>query len=160
MIKIGRLFLQSFRLSGKCLYYLCRMKIVLFIATIIIVLSACNQPNKKIKERISGADSVAINFFKGDGTMDSVVKVKIVKDKKILDGLTALISAASAKPGGKCGYDGSLHFFKNNVVLQDVDFRMNDAACMFFTFKQEGKSEATVLSPEAKKLLKEVMSYK
>lgn len=134
------------------------MKIVLLIVSLVIVLTACNKPNKKIKERISGADSVAINYFKGDGTMDSVVKVKIIKDKKTLDELTALISASSAKPGATCGYDGSLHFFKKNVVVQDVDFRMNNSACMFFTFKQGGKSEATVLSPEAKELLKEVRS--
>ena len=134
------------------------MKIVLLIVSLVIVLTACNKPNKKIKERISGADSVAINYFKGDGTMDSVVKVKIIKDKKTLDELIALISASSAKPGTICGYDGSLHFFKNNVVLQDVDFRMNNAACMVFTFKQEGKSEATVLSPEAKEILEKIMS--
>jgi len=134
------------------------MKVVLLIVSLVIVLTACNKPNKKIKERISGADSVAINYFKGDGTMDSVVKVKIIKDKKTLDELTALISASSAQPGVTCGYDGSLHFFKKNVVLQDVDFRMNNAACMVFTFKQEGKSEATVLSPEAKELLEKIMS--
>ena len=134
------------------------MKVVLLIVSLVVVLTACNKPNKKIKERISGADSVAINYFKGDGTMDSVVKVKIIKDKKTLDELIALISASSAKPGATCGYDGSLHFFKNNVVLQDVDFRMNNAACMVFTFKQEGKSEATVLSPEAKELLEKIMS--
>ena len=158
MTQIVWLFLPSFRLSGKCLYYLCTMKVVLLIVSLVIVLTACNKPNKKIKERISGADSVAINYFKGDGTMDSVVKVKIIKDKKTLDELTALISASSAQPGVTCGYDGSLHFFKKNVVLQDVDFRMNDAACMFFTFKQEGKSEATVLSPEAKEILEKIMS--
>lgn len=134
------------------------MKVVLLIVSLVIVLTACNKPNKKIKERISGADSVAINYFKGDGTMDSVVKVKIIKDKKTLDELTALISESSAKPRVTCGYDGSLHFLKKNVVLQDVDFRMNNAACMFFTFKQEGKSEATVLSPEAKELLEKIMS--
>ena len=45
-------------------------------------------------------------------------------------------------------------FFKKNMVVQDIDFRMNDAACMYFTFKQDGKTAATALSPEAKKLLK------
>ena len=104
-------------------------------------------------ERINNADSLAINYFKGDGTMDSVIAVKIVRDRKVMDQLISLISASSAIIKTKCGYDGSLHFFKKGVVVQDIDFRMNDAACMYFTFRQDGKTAATILLPEAKKLL-------
>ena len=118
--------------------------------------SACNRPNTKIKERTSNADSIAINFFKGDGKMDTVVAVKIVHDKKLIEELSSMISATSAKPNIKCGYDGSLHFFKNNMVIQDIDFRMNDAACMYFTFKQEGELKASVLSPSTYQLLKKI----
>lgn len=88
--------------------------------------------------------------------MDSVVAVKIVRDKKVIEDLSTMISASSAKPKIKCGYDGSLHFFKNNMVIQDIDFRMNDAACMYFTFKQEGELKASVLSPSTYQLLKKI----
>lgn len=132
------------------------MKIVLLLACMLFLFAACSRPNTKIKERISNADSIAINFFKGDGTMDSVVAVKIVRDKKVIEDLSTMISASSAKPKIKCGYDGSLHFFKNNMVIQDIDFRMNDAACMYFTFKQEGELKASVLSPSTYQLLKKI----
>lgn len=135
------------------------MKIVLLIVSVVIVLMACNNPNKKIRERIANSDSVVINYYKGDSTMDTVVSVQIVRDKKILSDLTTFISESSAKPGMRCGYDGSLHFFKQNVVVQDVDFRMNDSTCMFFTFKQDGKESATVLSTDARRLLRMIRKY-
>ena len=125
----------------------------LIIVSTIFVLCACNKSNQIIKERISNADSVAINYFKGDGTLDTVLAVKIIKDKKVLENLSVLISAKSAEANVTCGYDGSLHFFKKNVVAQDIDFRMNNAGCMYFTFKQNGKITATILSAEAKQLL-------
>ncbi|MDN3658470.1 hypothetical protein QWZ08_22695 [Ferruginibacter paludis] len=111
-----------------------------------------------LQERIITADSVAINFFKGDGTMDTVVVVKIIRDKKTITSLSNAISASTTKPDLKCGYDGSLHFFKNNMVLQDIDFRMNDATCKYFTFKQAGELKATVLSDEASRLLQDIRS--
>ena len=123
---------------------------------LLIFFTACKNPNTKIKERISNSDSIAINYFKGDGTMDTVVSVKIVRDKKMISQLSDLISASSAAVNLTCGYDGSLHFFKRNMVVQDIDFRMNDVNCMFFTFKQEEILVATTLSPEAKLLLKSI----
>lgn len=132
------------------------MKNLLLILSFFALLISCNQGNTKIKERIMDADSVAINFFKGDGSMDIVVAVRIIRDKKTIEHLSDLIGASSTAYNIKCGYDGSLHFFKQNIVVQDIDFRMNDKDCMFFTFKQEGKIAATVLSPEAKQLLETI----
>jgi hypothetical protein len=99
---------------------------------------------------------VAINYFKGDGSMDTVIAVRIVRDKKTIEQLSDLIGAASAELNIKCGYDGSLHFFKQNRVEQDIDFRMNDKDCMCFSFKQEGRIIATVLSSDAKELLEAI----
>lgn len=121
--------------------------------SVVIVFSACNNGNEKIKERVSNSDSVAINYFKGDGSMDTVVAVKIIRDKKTINELANLIAAKNSAGDFKCGYDGSLHFFKMNSVIQDIDFKMNDADCMHFSFSQEGKLTATKLSPEAKLLL-------
>jgi hypothetical protein len=132
------------------------MKNLFGLCCLMAVVTACNKPNTKLKERISNADSIAINYFKGDGTMDTVVAVKILRDKKMMEQLCSLISEESADVNTKCGYDGSLHFFKENQVAQDIDFRMNDVQCMFFTFKQEGKLRATVLSPEAKQMLETI----
>lgn len=134
-------------------YYLCRMKNFCFILIVALLCISCNHPNKKIKERIIYADSVAINYFKGDGTMDSVVAIKIIHDKQTIDQLASLISAQVAQVNYKCGYDGSLHFFKMNKVIQDIDFRMNEESCMYFSFMQDGLQQATVLSNGARELI-------
>ena len=132
------------------------MKIGIVFFALLIFFTTCKRPNTKIKERISNSDSVAINYYKGDGTMDTVVAVKIVRDKKMISQLSDLISTSSATVNLACGYDGSLHFFKKDMVVQDIDFRMNDVNCMVFTFKQEGIFVATKLLPEAKQLLESV----
>ncbi|MEP7144179.1 MAG: hypothetical protein ABI707_14950 [Ferruginibacter sp.] len=124
-----------------------------YILFAVCVLMACNHPNREIKERIADADSMAINYFKGDGTMDTVVAVKIIRDKKKIEQLAGFISEHSIERNYKCGYDGSLHFFKMNQVIQDIDFRMNEQGCMCFSFLQGGKSQATVLSRAAKEMI-------
>ena len=106
-----------------------------------------------IKEQIVHSDSVAINYFKGDGTMDSVVVVKIIKDQKIIDQLTHFVSQNKRKMKYSCGVDGSLHFFKMNKVIQDVNFGMNESGCSYFSFTLQGKMQATELSDAAKELI-------
>jgi hypothetical protein len=91
---------------------------VIFI-TAAMALFSCNQANVKLNERLAAADSIAINYFKGDGSMDTVVAVKIIRDKKIVEQLAGFISTHPANETMRCGYDGSLHFFKNNTVFQD-----------------------------------------
>ncbi len=129
------------------------MKNVIVVLSLVVMLISCKKSNTKIKERIINADSVAINFYKGDGSMDTVVAVRIIRDKKTIEQLSSLIGALSTEFNIKCGYDGSLHFFKQSRVEQDIDFRMNDKDCMCFSFNQNGKTVATILSPEAKELL-------
>ncbi|MEO7767508.1 MAG: hypothetical protein ABIS01_08785 [Ferruginibacter sp.] len=129
------------------------MKKILFILAAIYALPACNHKNKEIQERIANSDSVAINYFKGDGTMDSVVVVKIIKDRQAIEQLVGYIAERSVKGKLECGYDGSLHFFKMNSVIQDIDFRMNAEGCMLFSFLQNGKPQATALNESAKELI-------
>ncbi len=125
------------------------MKNFVVIACAVFFLSACNKNGKALKEKIVNADSVAINFFKGDGTMDTVVTVKIVRDKPSVEKLTNLICSASAALKNNCGYDGSIHYFKKNIVVQDIDFRMNSADCSQFYFLLDGQKVATKLTEDA-----------
>lgn len=117
-----------------------------------LAFSACNNTNQAFITKVADADSVAINYYRGDGRMDSVVAVKIVKDKVQMGQLTAFVGGKGTDQY-KCGYDGSLHYFKRGVVLQDVDFRMNDVQCMHFSFSLNGQLYATSLPPEARQLL-------
>lgn len=95
---------------------------------------------------------MAINWFKGDGSMDTVIAVKIIKDKNIINQL-AKLAGGTVQSNTNCGYDGSLHFFKMDRVIQDIRFRMNDKNCLQFDFVLEGKPYSTGLNAEAKTLL-------
>jgi hypothetical protein len=95
---------------------------------------------------------VAINFFKGDGSMDTVVKVAMIRDKKQLETLAGYMESTTIE-NKNCGYDGSIHFFKGGVVLKDINFRMNDAECMHFSFVLDKNVYSTKLSGEAKAFL-------
>ena len=119
-------------------------------------LTACRQANEELRERIINSDSIAINYFTGDGSMDSVISVKIIRDKQSIGQLASIISATTISANYKCGVDGSLHFFKINRVVQDVDFRMSNADCMQFSFLQQGQLKAAKLPGEAKELLEKL----
>jgi hypothetical protein len=131
-------------------------KLFLLLSLAIVFLAACSRTNTKIKERISGSDSVGINYFVGDGKMDSVVDVHIVKNKETIAQLAEMIAEKSLSSLNKCGYDGSLHFFKHDSVIQNVFFRMNDVNCMQFSFQQDGEFKTTALTPEAQTLLQTI----
>jgi hypothetical protein len=125
-----------------------------FAALVPLFLFACNQPTG-IKEVIASTDSVAINYFKGNGSMDTVVNMIMLKDKNEINKLADYIEIGTTQ-NYKCGYDGSLHFFKRDMVIQDIDFRINDVQCMHFSFTIAGKLFSTTLSPEAKQFLENV----
>ena len=129
------------------------MKQVWYIIIFLCALVACNHPNEAIKKQIADSDSLAINYFKGDGTMDTVVAIRIIRDKQKINQLATFISGRSVEGNYACGYDGSLHFFKMNKVIQDIDFRMKEDDCMYFTFLLNNRSQATSLSAEAKELI-------
>jgi hypothetical protein len=132
------------------------MKNLLIIVAVFIALSSCHHADKTIKETISNTDSIAINYFTGDGSVDTVTTVKIIRDKNTMDQLSGFISGKLIDLKTSCGYDGTIHFFKNDSVVQDIKFRMNDENCMQFSFEEDGKLTATALSPEAKKLLEAI----
>lgn len=128
------------------------MKHCIIILLLGISLSACNKTGKALKEKVSGADSVAINYFKGDGTMDSVVAVKIVRDAKLIEAITEMSGSRASKNVNTCGADGSMHFFKMNKVIQDIDFRLGDD-CSQLAYSFMGAWYTAALHNDAKQLL-------
>lgn len=124
---------------------------LLFLLLIPAFLFSCNKPTG-IRDFVNGSDSVAINFFKGDGSKDSVVKMIMIRDTVGVKAMADFIES-SRTDNMKCGYDGSIHFFKKDMVLKDIDFRMNETGCMHFTFVMNNQVYSTKLSARAKAFL-------
>ena len=137
-------------------FYLYYMRTTLIIVFATVLFFSCKHSNNELKEQLVLADSVAINYFKGDGSMDTVVLVKMIKNKNTLNQLSSFIAEDITKEKINCGYDGSIHFFKTDMVIQDIYFRMNSDDCSQFTFSFKGVSSASQLSREAKKLLLQI----
>lgn len=116
------------------------------------IMAACNNTAHQLQNRISDADSIAINYFKGDGTMDTVVAVKIIRDSISINKLTGFVTSNATSVTNTCGVDGSIHFFKNDFVVQDVFFS-GGKDCMQFRFTEQGVKYATELTADAKNLL-------
>ncbi len=126
------------------------MKYILFLLLIMLIFS-CKQKTG-IQQTLIAADSVAINYFKGDGSADTVVKMIMLKDKAQVVQLSKLIDATICN-SERCGFDGTIHFFIKDMVLKDVGFRMNDKDCRHFSFQYEGKNYNTLLSEKAVEFL-------
>lgn len=129
------------------------MKYIIVVLLVSIIYPACTNSAKQFIDKYAGADSIAINFFKTDGQMDTVTAVKIIRDKKTIEEITALIAGGKAAVNNKCTYEGSIHFFKNDRVVQDVFFNGSNKACRQFLFRLNGKDEATELDDKAKAYL-------
>ncbi|HMG83662.1 MAG TPA: hypothetical protein VK559_11550 [Ferruginibacter sp.] len=137
------------------------MKTIALIASILVCLTACHRgTNTALKTLTVDADSVAINYFRGDGSVDTVVAVKILRDKNDINQLVNFITENSTSAKANCGYDGTIHFFRQDSVVQDIYFRMNDANCMLFSFRNGEKwnMASTILSGEAKAFLQAIKS--
>ncbi len=122
--------------------------------SVIVFAASCNHPNKELKELISSSDSVYVQYF--SGSQNSVATIKSIKSRDTINKLTNVITGSVVEGKSNCGYDGSIHFFKNNVVVQDIYFKMNNEDCSQFTFMQNNKSAATKLSGDARKLLEDL----
>ncbi len=125
------------------------MKNFIIIILLVSVVSACNNTAKQLKERVAGADSIAINFYKADGKMDSVTSVEIIRDKNQITKLTDFITTENASEIDNCNNNGSIHYFKNDAVIQDIFFNGSNDGCHRFQFVIDHKSASTMMSTEA-----------
>jgi len=112
-------------------------------------LAACHSSDKELNTLVINSDSAAIIYY---GPADTV-ETRIIRDKQILDKLAGFVSEEKTDHATICGYNGSIHFFKQDSVVQDIYFNIYTNNCNFFIYKKDGKPASTVLLPEAKQLL-------
>jgi hypothetical protein len=129
------------------------MKIFATLVIITFIAISCNNVHQPTRTLLNNTDSIAINFFTGDGKMDSVTAVSIIKDKVTIENIVQQATASIFTNKKTCGYDGSLHFFKSNRVVLDIWFKKNDPTCNAFEFTYNGKLVHTTLTSEMATML-------
>ena len=129
-----------------------------FLLLIIYSFAACSSP-VDLSVPFNQADSIAINFFAGDGTPDSVHRVVLIRDKETIASLSAFVSASNSQK--LCGgNDGNLNIFAMNQVIQKIDFSFYNQSCMQFSFWYNQQLHHTRLSKEAREFLLELKNRK
>ena len=129
------------------------MKIFAGLVIITFIAISCNNVHQPTRTLLNNTDSIAINFFTGDGKMDSVTAVRIIKDKEAIVNIVQQATASIFTNKKTCGYDGSLHFFKSNRVVLDIWFKKNNPLCNAFEFVYNGKLVHTKLTSEMATML-------
>lgn len=120
------------------------MKCYLFITVAVILFCSCKQ--SAIKQSFSSADSVVIHFK--DEQAEVITKTVQTAESKAINRIIEFINAKATEQF-KCGYDGKMFFYNKGQQMQEVDFKIKDAACNHFTFLINGKITSTRMSDEA-----------
>jgi hypothetical protein len=106
--------------------------------------SSCRQ--SAISASFSAADSLVI-YFKNEQA-GAIIKTVQTAETKAIGRVIEFIDA-KASAAFKCGYDGKMFFYNDGEKMQEVDFKMKDAACNHFSFLLNGKLVNTTMSSEA-----------
>ena len=115
-----------------------------FMYAALVLLISCR--NSAIKQKLSGADSLVIQYYI-PGT-DSVSKTINTTQKTAINKLIGFTNGGQAEEY-KCGYDGNLIFYKNGQTILPVVFKYLDKNCRHFLMEIDGKLTSTKLSSEA-----------
>jgi hypothetical protein len=106
----------------------------------------CGCKPSAIEQSFSSSDSLVIHFK--DEQAETVTKTVQTAEAIAIKKVIRFIDA-SVTDQFKCGYDGKMFFYHNGKQVQEVDFKMKDAACRHFSFFLDGKLMATKMSNEA-----------
>jgi len=120
------------------------MRCIIFLFFTILVFSSCRQ--SAISTAFSTADSLVI-YFKNE-QQGKITRTVQTAEAHAIRRVIEFIDGEKS-PLYKCGYDGKMYFFKKGEKMQEVDFKMKDAACNHFAFVLNGQLMSTKMSSEA-----------
>ena len=139
-------------IDGCTFYFILQQRDSMRLLSLVFILffAACTQ-NSEVKKKLSGTDSLVVNFYAPQS--DSIIKSVATAEKKAIRRLSDFVSTKETSLF-KCGYDGNLHFFEKGKMVSDVSFKYSDESCRHFVLDVEGKLTGTTMSTEAADFLK------
>ena len=120
----------------------------------IVCVGACSG-NSEVSGKLSGSDSLIINFYVPGSEM--VAETMTTTEEAAIRRLTEFISAKETEIY-KCGYDGNLLFFEKGKPVSDVSFKFSDESCRHFVMDIKGQLVATKMSNQAADFLADLKS--
>ena len=132
------------------------MRTVFFLTSSIIIIS-CGGSGSERSKQLSASDSLVINF--NVPQTNNIEKTVTTTEKKAIKKLAGYVDGKSTE-NYKCGYDGTLMFYKQGVLVNDVSFNYSGEGCRHFIMKVDDHLAATTMSNEAADFLKSLAEGK
>jgi hypothetical protein len=127
------------------------MKNALNIVLLFLVVLFCSCDESSIKasldKQLSGTDMVKIYFFDKTGNLSAKSSIITIQDKEIIAKLLLAITDETS-PEYKCGYTGSIEYFKENKSVLVGEFN-SMPECSHIVFRLKKNMHTKKLSPES-----------
>ena len=122
------------------------LKITLLFLTVIFC--SCDDSIKaSLDKQLSGTDMIKLYFYDKTGKLTNKNDIITVQDKDIIAKLQQAITEETA-PENKCGYTGSMEFFKAGKSLLTSEFNTMPE-CSHIIFRLKNNMYSKKLSPES-----------
>jgi len=121
----------------------------LFPAVIIMLLVSCGTKSA-VSKKLSGCDSLVITFNVHNS--DSIMNIVNTTEKKAIRKLANFLKGDNTMQY-KCGYDGSMVFYKKEEKVMAVVFNYTETGCRNFLYDMENILISTRMSNEAASFL-------
>jgi hypothetical protein len=113
---------------------------------LVLTFIVCSCSQTAVSKKLSGSDSLVINFNKPD--VDSIIKTVTTTEKKAIRKLIHFVDGKETE-NLKCGFDGILVFYKQGQELPPIVFKYKKDDCRHFLMEVDGKVISTKMSREA-----------
>lgn len=118
---------------------------------------SCKNNSSPVYKRLSGADSLVINFnIPNSNLIDKTISTS---EKKAIRKLAGFIDS-KACPAYKCGYDGNIIFYDKGAVTGDIAFNYSQDSCRHFIQVISDQLSSTSMSNEASNFLRSLAEGK
>jgi len=94
-----------------------------FILLAILFCSCGDSIKGSLDKQLAGADMIKIYFYDKNGKLTGKENIITIEDKEIIGKLTQAISDETA-PDYKCGYTGSMEYFKAGKSVLNTEFNV------------------------------------
>lgn len=122
---------------------------ILFCSVVVLFCFSCSKPSA-VAKKLSGCDSLVITFNVHNS--DSIINIVNTTKKKAIRKLANFLKGDNTMQY-KCGYDGSMVFYKKGEKLMAVVFNYTENGCRNFLYDMENILISTRMSNEAASFL-------
>ena len=120
----------------------------IFILFLVLIFSSCEDSIRaSLDKQLSGTDMIKLYFYDKSGNLTNKDNIVTIQDKDIISKLMQAVTDETA-PEYKCGYNGSIEYFKENKSILVGEFNtMPNCSHIIFRLKKDMYSK--ILSPES-----------